>query len=338
MVRLSQYASNQIQSIVNQYCGYKTRGENGRSAFWLWYDQVKNLIRGITVGSSTRLSNGVYKYTMRYWGDVFFVYSRKREKGRFSGIVITVLDFDFDETNFYNWLQHKPLENHLPPKPNIINPEFKPRPLGFGYTMVKAKSGLYTIADSNGQPLNSNEWFKSILKMRKTAKGEIATFVNKNGFAYAYYPQREKHLEATNKSWNRVYTNESKKAKLTLTESDLRMMVKICIREVLSESEQYYNLRKIGNWDCIPSNGYEFHKIPGKGTCVGIMMYVDRTSKKEILPTYCLFRRGDNGKYFYATIVSSPEDGSKATKFSIVPLKELPDVIYKDRCNLNLQV
>lgn len=60
MVRLSQYASNQIQSIVNQYCGYKTRSENGRSAFWLWYDQVKNLIRGITAGSSTSLSIGVY--------------------------------------------------------------------------------------------------------------------------------------------------------------------------------------------------------------------------------------------------------------------------------------
>ena len=235
MVRLSQYASNQIQSIVNQYCGYKTRGENGRSAFWFWYDQVKNLIRGITVGSSTRLSNGVYKYTMRYWGDVFFVYSRTREKGRFSGIVITVLDFDFDETNFYNWLQHKPLENHLPPKPNIINPQFKPRPLGFGYTMVKAKSGLYTIADSNGQPLNSNEWFKSILKMRKTVKGEIATFVNKNGFAYAYYPQREKHLMATNMSWSRVCTNESKETKLTLTESDLRIMVKECVSRIMTE-------------------------------------------------------------------------------------------------------
>lgn len=79
MVRLSQYASNQIQSIVNQYCGYKTKGENGRSAFWLWYDQVKNLIKGITVSSSKRLSNVVYKYTMKYWG-MYFLYIHEQEK------------------------------------------------------------------------------------------------------------------------------------------------------------------------------------------------------------------------------------------------------------------
>ena len=61
--------------------------------------------------------------------------------------------------------------------------------------------------------------------MRKTAKGEIATFVNENGFAYAYYPQRKNHLEATNMSWSRVSTNESRKAKITLTESDLKILV-----------------------------------------------------------------------------------------------------------------
>ena len=125
--------------------------------------------------------------------------------------------------------------------------------------------------------------------------------------------------------------------KIVLTESDLKMMVKNCVRKVLSESEQRCNVGKIGKWNRIPSNGYEFHKIPGKGTCVGIMMYVDSTSEMEIPPTYCLFRRGDNGKYFYATIVASPKDGPKATKFSIVPLKELPEEIYKDLRNLSLQ-
>ena len=80
--------------------------------------------------------------------------------------------------------------------------------------------------------------------------------------------------------------------KVVLTESDLKMMVKNCVRKVLSESEQRYNVGKIGKWNRIPSNGYEFHKIPGKGTCVGIMMYVDSTSEMEIPPTYCLFRRG----------------------------------------------
>ena len=136
---------------------------------------------------------------------------------------------------------------------------------------------------------------------------------------------------------NTIIDESIVRKKIVLTESDLKMMVKNCVRKVLSESEQRYNVGKIGKWNRIPSNGYEFHKIPGKGTCVGIMMYVDSTSEMEIPPTYCLFRRGDNGKYFYATIVASPKDGPKATKFSIVPLKELPEEIYKDLRNLSLQ-
>ena len=122
-----------------------------------------------------------------------------------------------------------------------------------------------------------------------------------------------------------------------VAESVLMKIVSKAVRKVLNEEEQRYNVGKIGKWNRIPSNGYEFHKIPGKGTCVGIMMYVDNTSEMEIPPTYCLFRRGDNGKYFYATIAASPKDGSKATKFSIVPLKDIPEEIYKDLRNLNLQ-
>ena len=141
---------------------------------------------------------------------------------------------------------------------------------------------------------------------------------------------------STKRKYGADAVSESKT--IRLNESDLRRIVMECIRKVLSESEHHYNVRKIGRWDCIPSNGYEFQEIPGKGTCVGIMMYVDNTSKKEIPPTYCLFRRGNNGKYFYATIIASPEGGPKATKFSIVPLRELPVEIYKDRCNLSLQV
>ena len=143
-------------------------------------------------------------------------------------------------------------------------------------------------------------------------------------------------VPATSANYGADYVSESKT--IRLNESDLRRIVGECIRKVLSESEHHYNVRKIVRWDCIPSNGYEFQEIPGKGTCVGIMMYVDNTSKKEIPPTYCLFRRGNNGKYFYATIIASPEGGPKATKFSIVPLRELPVEIYKDRCNLSLQV
>lgn len=131
--------------------------------------------------------------------------------------------------------------------------------------------------------------------------------------------------------------NESKSPKskvIRLTESELKGIITESVKHILCESK--YRVRKVGNWDCVPSNGYEFYDIPNMGKCVGIAMYVDSTTNKDIPPTYCLFRRGSNGKYFYATIVDAPEKGTKETKFLIVPLSDVPQEIYTDHHNLNL--
>lgn len=120
-------------------------------------------------------------------------------------------------------------------------------------------------------------------------------------------------------------------AQIRLTETELKGIIVESLKQVLTTIP-----RKIGNWDCVPSNGYEFYDIPSKGKCVGIAMYVDSTTNDKSPPTYCLFRRGNNGKYFYATIVDAPEKGSKETKFLTVPVSDVPQEIYKDRHNLNL--
>ena len=210
---------------------------------------------------------------------------------------------------------------------------------------------LYVSAVTMGkQPIEYNHCLKSIhaaesgvirtVAQKPLSWARAGLFVAKAGrYWFGYVIQNNVVIidEVFDCVRNTIIDESIVRKKIVLTESDLKMMVKNCVRKVLSESEQRYNVGKIGKWNRIPSNGYEFHKIPGKGTCVGIMMYVDSTSEMEIPPTYCLFRRGDNGKYFYATIVASPKDGPKATKFSIVPLKELPEEIYKDLRNLNLQ-
>lgn len=128
--------------------------------------------------------------------------------------------------------------------------------------------------------------------------------------------------------------NEGKSNVMRLSEADLRYIVSEATKQIICSSN--YQVRKIGNWDCVPSNGYEFYDIQNMGMCVGIAMYVDCTTNKHIPPTYCLFRRGSNGKYFYATIVDAPEKGPTETKFLIVPVSDVPQEIYKDRYNLNL--
>ena len=118
---------------------------------------------------------------------------------------------------------------------------------------------------------------------------------------------------------------------IRITETELKGIIAESVKRILSVASH-----KIGNWERVPSNGYEFHDIPSKGKCVGIAMYVDNTTNETIPPTYCLFRRGSNGKYFYATIIGAPEKGTKETKFLTVPVSNVPQEIRKDLHNLNL--
>jgi len=105
---------------------------------------------------------------MKYWGKIFFkvVYGR-RSNGRFTSNTIVITDFEFDEVNLYNWLQHKAPIEHKEPLPNVVNTKVKPSKLGLNYTKVAAQSGLFTVGDANGKPLNDKEWFKQIAPMRK---------------------------------------------------------------------------------------------------------------------------------------------------------------------------
>ncbi len=248
MIVVGKSAYNQLMDIISQYCDYKMPQEYGRSAFWLWIDKIHNEVNQLSVKQSKKVNSCEYVYQMQYWGKIFFTARMIRIRGKFAGTIITITEFQFDEHNFFKWLKHEEPIKYKPKLPNIINPQFKPRQIGFGFTMVKAKSGLFTVADSKGQPLDDREWFKNILNIRKTANGEISTLVNIKGFAYAYYPQREHHLEPTNMSWGRVSANESRKNRIVLTELDLRVMIQECLREVLRVYKKSVVDNKGGKW------------------------------------------------------------------------------------------
>ena len=74
-----------------------------------------------------------------------------------------------------------------------------------------------------------------------------------------------------------------------LNESDLKEIIVKTIKRVLQESQNNENVHKVGNWDCVPSNGYEFHNIPNKGMCLGIAMYMDNTSNEKIPPQHTVY-------------------------------------------------
>lgn len=74
-----------------------------------------------------------------------------------------------------------------------------------GFTKVKSQSGLWAIADSSGNII-SEDWFQDVSYMRKTATGELATIVNKDGWAFAFYPNRDKvhRLVNMNAAYNSI--------------------------------------------------------------------------------------------------------------------------------------
>lgn len=262
MIVVAQSARNQMQTMISQFGAYKTRGEYGRSAFWIWYDKIQNEIKTVNIKGSRKVGSASYRFRMKYWGDIIFDVLYIRNKGRFAGNQIIITGFKFDEENFYNWLQHQAPVEHKPSIPNIQNSQFKPKPLGFGFTKIKAKSGLFTIADANGKPV-TNEWFKDVAKMRRTGKGEISTLVNKDGWAYAFYPQRDKEyqLEKTGKSWGSVVAesafnkafkeainemcigkqlNESSNEPIEIDEDDIRILIRHTLKRQNELFESMY--------------------------------------------------------------------------------------------------
>lgn len=66
MVSLTEFAYNQLQSIISQYAAYRNVGEFGRSAFWLWHNQIVNATRKVNVSESKKVSSTLYCYTIPY--------------------------------------------------------------------------------------------------------------------------------------------------------------------------------------------------------------------------------------------------------------------------------
>lgn len=105
MITISYKAKAKLQNLKETYGDYKTPQEYGRTAFWLWFDQIQDCMYSL---NDSRLQCGEKNtYTMEYWGSI--VYS-KYSLGN-GGVIVVIEDFNFNMHNFKQWLNHKEMEN-----------------------------------------------------------------------------------------------------------------------------------------------------------------------------------------------------------------------------------
>lgn len=120
---------------------------------------------------------------------------------------------------------------------------------------------------------------------------------------------------------------------ISVTKSDFKNMVLESVGKILL-TEKYYNPAiepmidyKIGNYDVL--YGAEEEQIicdlPQKGWVEDIIMYSAMPKGK----TYALYRRCDNGKYFFVEIMSVPED-KKYLHAKVISRKSVPQIIWND--------
>lgn len=262
MIVVSRGAYNQVHDIITWYCDSHTPQEYGRSAFWVWIDKIHAEVNNVSLRKAKKLKSGEYVYRMQYWGKIFFSAKRLRIKGKFAGTLITITGFQFDEENFYNWLTHQSTIERKEPLPtNKPSKRCKPIDIKMGFTKVKSQSGLWAIADSSGNII-SEEWFQDVSYVRKTATGELATIVNKDGWAFAFYPSRDKGHRLVN--MNATYNS-------IITESKINGIINEIVYRFMSQKILNESIR---NNTVIPLNENDLRQIIAETLHKVIPMYV----------------------------------------------------------------
>lgn len=76
----------------------------------------------------------------------------------------------------------------------------------------------------------------------------MTTLVNKDGYAYAYYPQRPTHLVATNKTWEQMVAESKQRNRtLVITEQQYNDLINRSFRTLLTEDQTASSIRDARN-------------------------------------------------------------------------------------------
>lgn len=231
-----------------------------------------------------------------------------------------------------------------------------------GVFLVRYSKGKYNYVDSNGK-LFCQSWFTDYRPFHKCKAG-IVSFVNISGQCHAFN-LNNKRLYNMNKAWKDCFAESifsaasldrmlleqisSTNTMIRLTQSDLRMIIESVVYRYMCSideqhskqqlNEKFYNpLREpmidghIGEYEVL--DGAEWEQIlcdlPEKGWVEDIRMY---SAMEKGGKTYCLYRRKDNGKYFFIEVYDDLKD-EKYLRSKAVPKKNVPDFILNDAISL----
>ena len=191
MVIITFQAEQILKKLMLDYVDTKTPQEKGRSAFWLWYDQIEQYIQTI---ENQHISYGNnLEMPMKYWGNI--IYSCENLPN--VGIIVVIEDFEFDKYNFTNWLNHAPL-NEVPFTKKLNNPETwvnKERPIypvlnkglpicqslgAKGIYKTKTSNGKWYVCDKHLNPIGNKYLYDEIKRFKRRKDGTYAIGIVQN--------------------------------------------------------------------------------------------------------------------------------------------------------------
>lgn len=335
MVLLSENALDILNDYIAKYSAYRLKGEYGISSFWYWVYQVKGYLNSLDI-DDTPLGNNL-TFTMPYWGGI--TYSRIIAG---KDICVVVNSFSFNHSYFLKWINHKSLSAF----PYVVTDG------GYGYKILRHDdSNKETIQTPQGEIL-FNPIFDDIIGFHHSSSdydtihaigfigarvysiamdGKI-TLLHTSKSAYLSSP----HLYYESKVQNKEIAHEKHCSKAIITETDVVDMVRESVYRLIHEAtinaHTYPTEKQVGNWKCIDGIYWEqeVKGCPEKGLCYDVRMYDNTNLSNGEWETYALWQRVDNGRYFYASIVTSPNKESNQTEWKTTPLTKVPSEILKD--------
>lgn len=191
MVIITFQAEKILKKLRYDYVDVKKPQEEGRSAFWLWYDQIEQYIHTI---ENQHISYGSHLILpMQYWGNIIY----SCEKSHNIGIIVVIEDFEFDRYNFWNWLNHAPLNEKLftpkfnkpetwvnkerPIHPILNNGTPICQPLGMkGIYKTQTANGKWYVCDKHLNPIGEKYLYDEIKKFSKRKDGIYAIGIVQN--------------------------------------------------------------------------------------------------------------------------------------------------------------
>lgn len=251
MVIISSNIQSQIQTLIEQYVNYRTKGEYGINAFWYWYYQVMSYLRNM---DSIRLRVGFnLKYRMPKWGTVGYT---KIVVGK--DVIVYADTFIYSKRNLYNWLNHK----------SNRNPSYSVCDNCFGFkNILYDNSQKYAILKPDGKRL-VKPVFDDIINFHHSSNDyntlHAIGFINDrvyeistDGNIVLLHMSKEDYLNAEHKffearqrqkiiEYKQYNTMNNTRNRVRLTESQLRSVIKESVKQVLSELDwkTYQNAAK----------------------------------------------------------------------------------------------